>query len=413
MKKLFVFILSIINIQSYAQRDIKEYVQENVVTIKTVVPDSLDFSDVEAIGDAIGDSRIVMLGEQDHGDAPTFLAKTRLIKYLHEKKGFNVLAFESDFFALTKGWEKLDKQAEAINPFLKQNIWGVWTYCKECENLLYKYVPNSFNTNPLQITGFDSQIHGYYSKKNLRKFVDDYLSAQKIQFTNTLAYQTDFLNYVDSVLFGNDVKKHTLFGNALATITQQLIRNDSTTFEMMLLKNLKSGNSMTISRLLKTSKMSIIRDKQMAENLQWIVNHKYPNEKVIVWAHSGHILKRPDLVKNVVIKQPMGNVFVQNSALADETYILGFTSRNGTAGRVSIPRVFTVQKPLKNSFEEWVGEKIEYGFVDFKKFNTQKSNIMSNFYMKGIGHATSSGVWNQVFDGIFYIRDMYPCNKIR
>src|SRR5262245_61862370 len=82
------------------QTSIKAYVQQTAVPIQTVQPEATDYSDLEAIGNAIGDAKIVMLGEQDHGDAPTYLAKTRLVKYLHEKKGFNVLAVESDFYAL-------------------------------------------------------------------------------------------------------------------------------------------------------------------------------------------------------------------------------------------------------------------------------------------------------------------------
>ncbi len=41
---------------------------------------------------------MVLLGEQHHGDGATFQAKTRLVKYLHEQKGFNVLVWESDVY---------------------------------------------------------------------------------------------------------------------------------------------------------------------------------------------------------------------------------------------------------------------------------------------------------------------------
>ena len=126
---LLIFIGSLLFTTAKAQRLIKDYVIKNAVTLKTISPDSTDDADLERIGDAIGNAKIVMLGEQDHGDAPTFLAKTRLVKYLHEKKGFNVLAFESDFFALNYGWDKTSKKSPVIDSFILKNIFSVWTTC--------------------------------------------------------------------------------------------------------------------------------------------------------------------------------------------------------------------------------------------------------------------------------------------
>src|SRR5215213_5512907 len=103
-KHLAILICSIMSLFAFGQNEIKKYVKERTVRVMSIGPDSTSFADLTTIGDAIGDARIVMLGEQDHGDAPTFLAKTRLIKYLHEQKGFDVLAFEEDFFSANYNW---------------------------------------------------------------------------------------------------------------------------------------------------------------------------------------------------------------------------------------------------------------------------------------------------------------------
>src|SRR5690348_11659139 len=104
MIKFLIVLLFPISIKA---QGIEEYVRNHTSAIQTIDPDQTNFADLLPIGKAIGDARIVFLGEHDHGDAPTFLAKTRLIKYLHEQMGFDVLAFESDFYALTQGWDHL------------------------------------------------------------------------------------------------------------------------------------------------------------------------------------------------------------------------------------------------------------------------------------------------------------------
>ncbi|HEY1201996.1 MAG TPA: hypothetical protein VGE79_13485, partial [Niastella sp.] len=101
---------------AHAQQGIKQFVEEHAQRVVSVDPDSVNYADLEAVGTAIGNARVVMLGEQDHGDAPAFLAKTRLIKYLHEQKGFDVLAWESNFF-MNYYWEQVKKEPENIDSF--------------------------------------------------------------------------------------------------------------------------------------------------------------------------------------------------------------------------------------------------------------------------------------------------------
>ena len=65
--------------------------------------------------------------------------------------------------------------------------------------------------------------------------------------------------------------------------------------------------------------------------------------------------------------------------------------------------------PKEDGIESWIAPSLPYAFIDFKQYNNTY-NTPSPFYMKGI-YGNNLGVWTNIFDGIFYIRDMYPCQQ--
>ena len=92
-----------------------EWLEDNASPI-SVSPSVTDFSDLAGFRDAIGSSRVVLLGEQSHGDGTTFLAKTRLIQFLHQELGFDVLAFESGLFDLKKTGQRASSPGSFSSP---------------------------------------------------------------------------------------------------------------------------------------------------------------------------------------------------------------------------------------------------------------------------------------------------------
>jgi erythromycin esterase-like protein len=411
MLKCYTLFFLFVSLQACQQNSVKQYVQDNLQPIATISPDSVDFSDLQAIGNAIGEARVVMLGEQDHGDAPTFLAKSRIIKYLHEQKGFNVLAFESDFFALNEGLDRVVKQGDSIRQFLGGNIFALWTKCVQCEGLFNAYIPGTFQTpTPLQVSGFDNQYHGQYSKLGVRPYVEAYLQKYNIAFTRSRVYTGFFLPALDSLY----TKKSPIIGRHLAavadTILEQLKGVSPDEYGNLVIQSIKAYGEQGQYFSSNFKLANEVRDLQMARNLEWLVRHKYKGEKIIVWAANYHVLKnaKESFTNERMKVGTMGDYFTNDTSLARQTYILGFTSKRGTAGRIrNTP--YVVEPPKEGSFESWIPDDLPYGFIDFKVFN-QQGRSPQPFYMKGV-YGYYSGNWTSMFDGVFYIRDMYPCQE--
>ena len=416
--KYYLLLLCILAFQTFTHaQDVKKYVQQTAVTINSNSPDSVNFADLETIGNAVGDARIVFIGEQDHGDAPTFLAKTRLIKYLHEKKGFNIVAFESDFFALNYGWDRLSKNTAMVDSFLQKNIFPLWTICDACQQLFYDYIPKTQTSpTPIQMAGIDNQMVLYYASKNLSKILDSVLRSYKLPVTKEANYSTEIVPLIDSLKRYqlNDTSQYSKQLNYLLAIKSQLgtfLTADN--FWMMVVDNLIAEND-EYRHIKKFIESSNARDEQMAKNLLWLSKVKYPGEKIIVWAHNTHISKYAGHYGQRFIDQNryMGSVFDAIKDSTVKTYTIGFTSYSGTAGRLGA-KIKKVKSPKSNGFENWMAESANFAFVDFKKFVRENPGATSRFFMKGQHHIGSlKAPWYKIYDGIFFIREMYPCKSI-
>ena len=409
----FLAVCTITNAQ-----DIEKYVKATTIPVRTNSPDSLDFSDLEAIGNAIGDAKIVMLGEQDHGDAPTFLAKTRIIKYLHEKKGFDVLAFESDFFALNEGWDALPKNPTSVDSFIHRNIFPIWTGCNTCKDLFHNYIPSSYNSlHPLIISGFDNQMVLAYSSKNLIKKLDSAFRSYKLSATTEPDYNAHMLPLFDSLTHWYGAQREeAVFGTIIGYLDKINIQLAAKTlpqdFWPMIINNLLAEAEEYKHVKKGFDKLNQPRDKQMALNLQWLSSVKYQGKKIIVWAANYHVSKfgHDFLHTDSSNAITMGSFFTHDPEILRNTYIIGFNSYDGTAGRLGM-KDYKVPPPRKNGFETWIPEQYEYAFTDLRPFNVSHPVNPERFFMKGLGHQSMKTNWSSVFDGVFFVRHMYPCVK--
>jgi erythromycin esterase-like protein len=402
-----------------AQESIKKYVQENAIQINSIEPDATNYEDLEAIGRAIGNSKIVMLGEQDHGDAPTFLLKTRLIKYLHEKKGFNVLAFESDFFGLNFGWDELVKSPQSVAPFIRHNIFPIWTGCNTCDELFNNYIPQSYLTShPIIVSGFDNQMILTYSYRLLIPKLDSVLRSANLPITKEAIYQSSILPLIDSMKLWYikppaDTSLFSKCDQYLLEIKKQAeLKFKQNDFWMLLINNLLQENETYRINRADYRISRTARDAQMAANLKWLSEIKFRDEKIIVWAANYHIAKYAEAASSEGSTKliSMGGFFTMDSLLLNTTYVIGFDSFSGEAGRLGF-KTFTINKPRSDGFENWINNEFEYAFVNFKDFNKQSVKTYESFYLKGFGHNNFKTNWNKLFDAVVFIRHMYPCDK--
>ena len=410
------------------------WLAEHAMRLTTALPDDRDFSDLAPLETVLRNVSMVMLGEQSHGDGTTFLAKTRLAMYLHQKLGFDVIAFESGLYDCWKAWQHLEAGGEPAQA-LELALFGLWSQSEQVLPLGDYLAASATTERPLVLAGFDIQPSGRASQA----LVTD-LAAVMTEIGSTAlggdhwrAFTDIHNRLVDRSYVRGDVGLPTheareRFADAVASIRQEVLaawlRDESP--ELAVWVQVLDGIDAYARMIWLVDPDDLrpkiadarIRDAQMAEHLLWLARERYPDRKIIVWAATSHTARHLATVESPVPEvqeiydgvPTLGELVWQ--AMGDRMYSLGFTSYEGEAGNVYGTR-WSVSTPSAGSLEDLMYRAgLENAIIDFRRPSRGGTWLDSVIVARPMGYGEVRARWSHVLDGMMFTRQMTPSTRV-
>ena len=392
---------------------LSEKLEGNLHNISNLEFSSSNFSQYSSLKTAIGKKKIVLLGEQTHGDGTTFEAKCQLIKFLHEEMDFDLLVFESGFYQSSKVMDQLD-QGKSVSEVFPKGLNQRWSDVKEVQPLLSYIKEGIGKENFLKIAGMDVLLDGQYSKESLVYDFENFVQQNypNIRDKNFRAFsktiqglQKDpayLLAREQKAFFDTLTKYIALFEKedskqiqSTSAFWAQVWRNFSVN-----LKNSWSRTDGTYSRPEYFSR----RDSMMAENISWLMKE---SKKVIVWSSVTHNMRDfdPELLEQMGWSSNtkfMGE-YLEELRGADEMFHLTFTGYKGTYADIynNYSKVKFTQ-PSDKSLEATMQQYDE----PFCYFIPDASWLNKRFKASFIFNTEYESDWARSIDAIFFTQKM-------
>jgi erythromycin esterase len=378
----------------------------------------LAFSDEQAsfepIKTAVKDKRIVILGEAGHADGKTFEIKSKLIEFLNANNEYDVVLEGMGFLdgAVLQG--VLPPLCIDSNYLDVANAWyGLWSQTKEAAPLV-----EAMRSGKVRYWGMDCNPSlGDY-------FLIPYLLASSPSVSNVLGGSAfDSLMAIHDRMMGMDT---TLTHNELDYFDSKMNQarkalEEETDLEKKAILDMTIDNALAFLGQLRlgfTDWDAVnaginIRDRQMAENVEWYLN-RFPDRKVIIWTANFHGAKKidqimygkepePDLYKKfVLLGEHLENAF------PGQVYSLAFTSGDGSTG-FYYANDSTAIMPDSTSMEFRLNQRgMEYGFCDL----SQKKDWADMVFNSIVFGDCKPGKWARALDGVFFINENHKAHEI-
>ena len=322
-----------------------------------IIPNSsVDFSDLEFLKSKIDTTLPIFLGESSHTIGDYNHLRVRMIKYLHEKLNYNVIAFEAPFSNLQ--YINENRGVLTAEKMVRMGLYYIWK-TNDLIDLM-----NYLKTHPkLKIVGVDCQdynldslvINSNYSKiesKNnqigneYKQITFDYLKLMKIHPSK---YDEKFKNDIQRLV------------NQIDTFQQSLIKNKFNDFELLFqLMNFKNNCLQFNMFQSDFSKSCLFRDSVMSENYLTLTKNVFPNEKVIVWGHNAHLSKKS---LDAIYPKSMGEFLNEKIKFN----AIGLYAYSGNYGYGYTYETKIIKKPNRKNLEYYLHQNdFEISYIDLK-----------------------------------------------
>jgi erythromycin esterase len=387
------------------------WIAERAVPLRGIDPAEPSLDDLEPLRAAIGDARLVLLGEQTHGEGSTFLGKTRLVRFLHERMGFDVLAMESGLFACERAGDAILGGAPAREA-VRGSVFEVWAESEAFQPLVAHLAASARTRSPLELTGFDMQLTGRRSREELPSALraaaglapggldaffgplGKLLASPSKAFRKVPAREREAFAAA-AVELGRRLAAR---GDAEGAFLAQVVRSTAVDARFFWDVDFERPVPEVMNR----------RDAQMAENLLWLMSERYPGRKVVAWAATSHVSRRRDLVERGVPDPemvPMGQRLWDR--LGEEAYVVAFTSGPGRVGSIfSSP--WDLAPPRRGSFEDHAERTgLPAFFLDLRG-RAPGSWLERPVKARPMGQTTMTAPWPRLVDAFLFVRNAAP-----
>ncbi len=397
------------------------WVAEHAAVVRSIDPADEDFSDLMPLVQAIGKARVVQLGEATHGDGATFLAKGRLIRFLHQVMGFDVVAWETGLFDL----RQMDTALRAGLPSpeaARRGIYPAWHYREPMLTLDYVRASQA-TARPIASVGFDCRVGLGPNRKVLYpQMIFDFFDRldpalltpqDREQFkavslaVNSLPNESHWKPEIKQYL---EIPRRLL--DTIDRRREELLvpfPQHEIDFVRQTLVSLLATERAIMPGGMTTSPDGYRRDTAMAENLLWWLRGPLADRKVVVWAHNYHVMNWNYLATSEAHPPhgPMGQFL--KAELGPDLYTVGFTSHGGTYMDGEVEKEAPVTSGPLEALLHAAGRP--FLFLDLSHLPTDhwlRTPLTASFYM----YWPTESNWPRVYDGVFYIDVQTPATAL-
>jgi erythromycin esterase len=286
--------------------------------------------DLIAFGKAVGNARIVSLGEASHGTREIFQMKHRLLEYLVREKGFTVFAMEANW-PESHAADRYIKTGEGDpRQALKDMYFWTWQTGEVLAMLewMREYNKARGDRPILSFTAFDMQTW-------------DVAAARVTAFVRQHARPEEAATVEAAYKALAALPKRTLRDPAFQAAAEQaeIVTALLESRREALAKAAGAAafrDALQMSRIVAQASRNRTpaatagyRDEMMAKNVEWLAKEAHPGEKIVLWAHNGHVSTNGGGASGW---RPMGSWLRQT--FGPQMYVLGFAIHTGSVRAV-------------------------------------------------------------------------------
>lgn len=275
------------------------WIRKQAFPIATVDPAG-EHPDLDPLKEIVGRSRIVALGEGTHGTSEFFKMKHRIVRYLAEEMDFTVFAIEANM-----------PEARAVNRYVltgagdpREALSGLYFWTWDTQEVLdmieWMREYNREGRGRLEFMGFDMQFPDVAMGQ-----VEDFVRGWDPKYLEEVQKQYTQVREVWETARGQqnrssvDYKKWHSAASAVYAHLLKLQAEDPSSADKLEIAWAVQDAQIVVQAAEANMPGKRSRDNSMADNLEWIMDHRPSGTKVVAWAHNGHVSRGSDFFRSM------------------------------------------------------------------------------------------------------------------